>query len=206
MNETHFVTNLLDAVRQGTPGAQDRLWEAVYAQVHGLARRLMAGEYEAKTLQPTALVNEVYLRLFAGGEGSFENRRHFFAAAARAMHRICVDDARRRRRLKRGGGVAPGDLDGEPAVFDRDPVEVIAIDDALVRLGAESPELAELVRFRYFVGLSLDETAEAMGIARRTVVNKWRLARAWLHAALADAEIVPVDRISKNGDESMEAS
>lgn len=186
MPDTHFVTTLLDAMRHEAPGAQARLWEAVYAELHQMARGFMADERGARTIQPTALVNEVYLRLFASGNGSFENRRHFFAAAARAMHRICVDDARRRRRQKRGGGVTAAELLDEPAVFDRDALEVLAVDEAMAKLELESSELAELVRLKYFVGLSLDEIADTLGISRRTVVNQWRLARAWLHAALAD--------------------
>jgi RNA polymerase sigma factor (TIGR02999 family) len=120
------------------------------------------------------------------------------------MHRICVDDARRRRRLKRGGGIVACELEEEPVSFDRDPIEVLAIDEALTRLGQESPELAELVRLRYFVGLNLDETAEVMGVARRTVVNQWRIARAWLHAALSDGEGDSTTKLSKNGDGSVE--
>jgi len=205
MPETHSVTRLLDAVRQQTPGAQDRLWEAVHSELHLMARQRMADEHGPRTLQPTALVNEAYLRLFAGGDGSFENRRHFFAAAARAMHRICVDDARRRKRLKRGGGVTTAELGQEPAVFDRDHTEVLAVDEALTKLEVESPELAELVRLKYFVGLSLDETADTLGIARRTVVNQWRLARAWLHAALADDAEQGMCGRTPDGDETLGA-
>lgn len=186
MPEANTVTILLAAVRHEAPGARERLWEVVYAELHQMARGFMADERGARTIQPTALVNEAYLRLFAGGNGSFENRRHFFAAAARAMHRICVDDARRRKRLKRGGGVASVEIHDEPAVFDRDALEVLAVDEAMAKLELESSELAELVRLKYFVGLSLDEIADTLGISRRTVVNQWRLARAWLHAALAD--------------------
>lgn len=204
MPDTHFLTSLLNAVRHETPGAQERLWEAVYTELHQMARGYLANEQREQTLQPTALVNEVYLRLFGGDGGGFENRRHFFAAAGRAMHRICVDDARRRRRLKRGGGIVAGELEEEPAAFDRDPIEVLAIDEALTSLGQESPELAELVRLKYFVGLNLDEAAEVMGVARRTVVNQWRLARAWLHAALADGETDAANEIKKNGGGSVE--
>lgn len=205
MPPTHFLTQLLDAVRDNAPEAQDRLWEAVYSELHQMARVHMAQELGGRTMQPTALVNEVYLRLFGSGDGSFENRRHFFAAAARAMHRVCVDDARRRRRLKRGAGVVSANLAEEPAVFDRDPIEVLAVDDALHELEGESPELAELVRLKYFVGMNLDEAAEILGVARRTVVNRWRLARAWLHARLAGDEGSSLSGQLRHGDKPMDA-
>lgn len=334
-----FVTRILSAIRRDDPGARDRLMELVYGELYGLARRQLAREGGNKTLQPTALVNEAWLRLFGGdphpdppdrgrdaerdqggsvnearasqhgcthvgtpaaGEGQgldsrlrgndegagaqstaggdcatstaegggetstagggcatstaggdcatpaadgdcatstaggvggpfFENRRHFFAAAAKAMHRICVDYARKRRAAKRGGRPAAADMrpeggedaaaegsrapstagggcapataeggraasslpaakwvssDAEIATFDRDPTEVLALDEALARLANEDPELVEIVRLRYFVELSLDDTAKVLGISRRTVANRWRLARAWLHRAL----------------------
>lgn len=316
-----FVTQILSAIRQDQPGARDRLLELVYGELYALARRRLAREGGNKTLQPTALVNEAWIRLFGGdlhpdppdrgrdaerdqggsvnearasqhgcthvgtpvaGEGQgldsrlrgndegagaqstagggcatstaggdcatpaaegdcatstaggvggpfFENRRHFFAAAAKAMHRICVDYARKRRAAKRGGRPAAADMrpeggedaaaegsrapstagggcapataeggraasslpaakwvssDAEIATFDRDPTEVLALDEALARLAKEDPELVEIVRLRYFVELSLDDTAKVLGISRRTVANRWRLARAWLHRAL----------------------
>lgn len=204
MPETRHVTQLLDAIRLEIPGAEGRLWEAVYSELHQMARGLIADERSGRTLQPTALVNEAYLRLFGDGRGTFENRRHFFAAAARAMHRICVDGARRRGRLKRGGGAAAIALNEELAVFDRDPLEVLAVDEALQRLESESPELSQLVRLKYFVGLNLDEIAETTGVARRTVVNQWRLARAWLHAALVDGDVEGVSGKLQYGDRAME--
>jgi len=210
-NRTHGVTQILDAVRFDEPGAQDRLFELVFGELYHLARRQLAHERGPVTLQPTALVNEAYLRLFGGasgaaeGDGStFENRRHFFGAAAQAMHRICVDYARRRRAAKRGGAHrldtgAAGDGEfssptssparkgpDEPAVFDRDPVQVLAVDEALARLAKEDAELVEIVRLRYFMDLSLDDTAKALGISRRTVASRWRLAKAWLFEALKD--------------------
>jgi RNA polymerase sigma factor (TIGR02999 family) len=151
-------------------------------------------------------VNEAYLKLFGngianateGGCATFENRRHFFAAAARAMHQIRLDDARKRRRLKRGGGLAVARTDEDPAVFDHDQVDVLALDEALAKLSDERPELVELVRLRFFVGLSLDESADVLGVSRRTVANRWRLARAWLYGALDGP--TGVRRVSESDD------
>lgn len=201
----HTVTRLLDAVRRGDSDASNLLWQTVYDELRALAHSQMAQEHGPRTLQPTALVNEAYLRLFANSEGNFENRRHFFAAAAQAMHRIRVDDARSRRRLKRGGGAAAvspqmseGDTDG-PSVFDPDPVDILALDEALSKLTEERPELVELVRLRFFVGLGLNETAEVLGVSRRTVAYKWRLARAWLFGVLGGTDAM-ADAAEPDGD------
>lgn len=187
MNEdpTHLVTNLLAATRQGDEGARERLWRLVYTELHQMAQARLASEQAGRTLQPTALVNEAYLRLVGNSGVEFDNRRHFFAAAGRAMHRICIDDARRRRALKRGGDHRPVDLEGEKLVFDRAPDELLALDQALQRLTEEQPELAELVRLRFFVGLNTDQAAGVLGVSRRTVGNRWRLARAWLYGAMS---------------------
>ncbi len=198
--ETYAVTQLLDAARRGDGGAAERLWQAVHHELREMAASHMAREHGPRTLQPTALVNEVYLRIFGGnGDLSFENRRHFFAAAGRAMHQILVDDARTRGRLKRGGTshrAEPGGAADHPLITgatqpsgDTDPAEVLAVDEALAKLGAEQPELVEIVRLRYFVGLTLDETADAIGISRRTVATRWRLAKAWLYEAMTGEKL-----------------
>ncbi len=211
---THLVTQILDAIDQGTPGAHDRLWELVYTELHQMAQAQLRQEHGAVTLQPTALVHEAYMRLVAGNNGHFENRRHFFAAAAKSMRRIRVDDARRRRRIKRGG---PGlGMDGscgslenrtnlaggpesdsafvsrrsfeDPAVFDQDPAEVMATDEVLEQLEQEHPRMAQIIDLRYFVGLTVDQTADILGISSRTVDSEWRLAKAWLHRRLAGCD------------------
>lgn len=169
----------------------------------------MAGEASGRTLQTTALVNEAYLRMVGGKQVRWANRRHFFAAAAKIMRQILVDDARRRQRLKRGGpgaGTQPRSRKGteekdagggargrkppalsveEAAVFDRDPTELLALDEALTKLEQIDPRKVEVVELRHYAGLTLDECAAAMELSPRTVSNEWRIARAWLHAELS---------------------
>ncbi len=194
------VTQLLDAAAQGDAAAVNRLWSTVYEELHDLARAQLAREGPGCSLQSTSLVNEAYLRLIGDGHVEWANRRHFFSAAAKAMRRICVDDARRRERLKRGGGPAqpvgpadasdwsaraPGTLLGDPPAPEQDPAEVLAIDEALQKLEQTDPRRAELVMLRYFAGLSIDETAAALGVSPRTVDTEWRFAKAWLHRELS---------------------
>lgn len=194
LNTAHHVTQLLAALGHGDLSARDKLLQAVYEELHRMARAQMAREAPGRTLQPTALVHEAYLRLFpkcsataTGDDAGFTNRRHFFGAAARAMQQIRVDDARKRGRLKRGGKEHRMEAYAmPPPVFEQDPAEVLALDEAMAGLQEQHPELAEVVRLRYFVGLSLDETAEVIAVAPRTVGNRWRLARAWLYDALSE--------------------
>lgn len=176
-----MVTQLLDAVGRGDDEAHGRLWHLIYQELHNMAVGQMAHERAGHTLQPTALVHEAYSRLI-GSNGRFECRGHFFSAAARAMRQVLVDYARKKMALKRDGETRN---QGEPTVeFDQDPSEVLAVEEALANLEKLDSELAEVVHFRYFAGLSVDETAEILGISSRTVDNRWRSARAWLHRAL----------------------
>ena len=198
------VTRLLAAAGRGETDAQEKLWAAIYEELRRLARAQMRREAGGGTLQTTALVHEAYLRL-VGDEGSqWANRRHFFAAAAQAMRRIRIDDARKRGRLKRGGsgkGERPEDpsvphpqkgwgtpkrvpLEEIPAVSGEDPAELIALDGALTKLERLDARKAELVNLRYFAGLTIDETAAALGVSPRMVDKEWSLARAWLHREL----------------------
>jgi RNA polymerase sigma factor (sigma-70 family) len=207
------VTQLLDAAACGDKSAHEQLWSLVYDELHRAARQQLAGEQRGVNLQTTVLVHEAYLRLVGNGQVHWANRRHFFAAAAKAMRRICVDDARKRERLKRGGpglgrknaarAAAKGGADGQgacawhgpngplgnevsrAAVFDRDPGELLALDEALAKLEKEDPAKAEIVMLRYFAGLTIEETAVALGLAPRTVAKLWRFARAWLHRELS---------------------
>lgn len=178
------LTQLLVAANRGDAAAAARLWAVVYAELHRLAHRQLAGEGRHGSLSATALVNEAYLRLAGHAPVAWANRRHFFAAAAEAMRRIRVDAARQRRRLKRGGGQAPEALHADPAVAPDDPAELLALDEALCRLEQLDPRRAEVVKLRYFVELTVDETAAVLDVAPRTVDSDWRFARAWLHRAL----------------------
>lgn len=173
------VTRLLEAAGGGDAQALERLYEHVYGELRAMANSGMRRERNGHTLQPTALVNEAFIRLNPA-EGSWQNRRHFFGAAARAMRRILVDHARQKQAEKRGDGlerVTLADLEiGAPGTdFD-----VLAVNDALDLLAVEEPRLAELVSLRFFAGLSIADTATAMDLSPATVKRDWVFARAWL--------------------------
>lgn len=182
---THVVTALLARLADGDPLAFDDLLPLVYTELRSVARRQLAGEATGHTLTPTALVHEVYFRLVGQREPLYGNRAHFLGVAARAMRRILVDHARTRARRKRDGGQQV-ELTPEVAA-GADPQELIALDDALQRLAAVDARQARVIELRYFMGLDLDETAEALGISRATVKRDWVLARAFLREALGDA-------------------
>jgi RNA polymerase sigma factor (TIGR02999 family) len=193
------LTQLLAAAGQGDQAAQNRLWATIYDELRRLAQCELAGHDPKRSPQPTSLVHEAYLRLVGNENVQWANRRHFFAAAAKAMRRIRIDDARKRKRLKRGGGRQAVSLDeesvphprrgwGTPAevgAAEQDPAEVLAVDEALKRLEQEDPRKAEVVELRYFAGMTVDETAQALGLSPRTVEVEWRFAKAWLHRQLA---------------------
>lgn len=178
------ITELLIGAENGDPVAQERLWLLLYQDLHRVAQRQMTREAAGHTLQPTALVNEAYLRLVGAGDVRWENRRQFFAAAANTMRRIRVDYARKRGAEKRGGGRRPDRLDDALVSFDTSD-DVIEIDEALTKLELESPARAKVVLLRYFAGMNREEIATVVGISVRTVDNYWRLARAWLHKELS---------------------
>jgi RNA polymerase sigma factor (TIGR02999 family) len=178
------VTQLLVAASQGDTRAGSRLWTVVYDELRRLAQRQLANEGRDCTLESTALIHEAFLRLVGEEPVEWASRRHFFAAAARAMRHIRIDDARKRGRIKRGGDQQAQALRDELAVFDNDPMEVLAVDEALKKLEEVAPRQAEVVMLRYFAGLSVDETAQALGVSPRTVDYEWRFARAWLHREL----------------------
>ncbi len=157
---------------------------AVYAELRALAGAKMAGEYANVTLQPTALVHEAWLRLGGDAQPAWQNRAHFFAAAAEAMRRILIDRARRRHRVRHGGGQRPIDLYAAPEPVAEDPDHdgrLLAVDEALERFAALEPERAQLVKLRFFVGLSIEEVAQIMGISESTAKRQWAFARAWLY-------------------------
>ena len=172
------LTLLLKAACSGDPQAHSRLYEAVYAELRRLARANFRRESPGHTLQPTALVNEAFLRLAPAC--SFENRRHFFGAAAEAMRRILVDHARQRGAGKRGGGLERVTLSGVDVSGDDALVDVLAVDSALTELGASRPRLAELVSLRCFAGMSIEEAAQALDVSPATAKRDWAFARAWL--------------------------
>ncbi len=179
------ITRLLNAVGSGDGAAAEQLWHVVYDELHRVAHARMTREARRGDVNTTVLVQEVYLRLMGrDGTPSFANRRHFFAAAANAMRQFLVDDARKRGRAKRGGGRAPLELGAGDAVVDYDPADVLALDEALVRLRAQDARQAEIVALRYFAGLTVDETAEVLDISPSLVTREWRHARAMLHREL----------------------
>ncbi|MBU0616397.1 MAG: sigma-70 family RNA polymerase sigma factor [Planctomycetes bacterium] len=179
------VTQLLVAAGRGDARASSRLWTVVYEELRQLARRQLANEGPDCTFESTTLIHEAFLRLVGDEPVEWANRRHFFAAAARAMRHIRIDDARKRGRIKRGGDRQARPVDDELAIFDNDPMEVLAVDEALKKLEKVAPRQAEVVMLRYFAGLSIDETAQALEVSPRTVDYEWRFARAWLHRELS---------------------
>lgn len=172
------VTHILNAMANGEPDAADQLLTVVYTELRGLAARKMARETPGQTLQPTALVHEAWLRLAGDENRRWNDRTHFFAAAAEAMRRILVDNARRKRAARHGGGLARVDL-AEFSVAERDD-RLLAVDEALEKFAARDKLKADLVKLRYFVGMTIDEAAEALGISVPTAVRHWTYARAWL--------------------------
>jgi RNA polymerase sigma factor (TIGR02999 family) len=179
------VTRILGAIEQGEFHAAWQLLPLIYDELRSLAAQKMAQEAAGHTLQPTALVHEAYLRLVQGDAAQrWSSRRHFFAAAAEAMRRILVDNVRRNARKKRGGERARVSLDAvEPAAAEPDD-ELLALDEALSRLAEADPPSAELVKLRYFAGLTIPEAAQALGIGARSADRLWAYARAWLRDAL----------------------
>lgn len=186
------ITGLLTAWRQGDQTAFDRLMPLVYAQLRGQARRCMRNERSGLTLQSTAVVHEVYLRLTRAQEVDCHDRVHFFALAAQVMRRVLVDAARARAALKRGGALLPTqhstpvDLDSIAADDSSAAVSVCALHEALESLARIDPRRAKVIELRFFGGLSVDETAEVLQVSPQTVMRDWRLARAWLARELRD--------------------
>jgi RNA polymerase sigma factor (TIGR02999 family) len=182
------VTRVLEQIQQGDPNAADQLLPLVYDELRKLAAQKLAHEKPGQTLQATALVHEAYLRLVCDGEERhWDGRRHFFAAAAEAMRRILVNRAEEKGCLKRGGGWKRVDLNALAVVNDASDEDLIAIDEALDRLNNESPVCAQLVKLRFFAGLTLDEAAASLGLARRTTDRYWAYARARLYEMMSDA-------------------
>ena len=180
------VTRILNAIQQGDSKAADELLPLVYGELRQMAARRMAGERAGHTLQATALVHEAWLRLGADGQPDWQSRAHFFAAAGEAMRRILVEHARRKLSAKRGGGAERQELDDSALILAAPPDELLAVHEALDNLAKEDPAAAELVKLRYFVGMTMEEAATALGLAKRTAENIWTYARVWLHREIRE--------------------
>jgi len=185
----HEVTQILAAIEQGDPHAPEQLLPLVYDALRRLAAQRMAQEAPGQTIQATALVHEVYLRLVGSEKGQhWDSRGHFFAAAAEAMRRILIDNARRKRRPKHGGNRQRVDLEKACALTDNLRDDILALDEAIAQLASEDPEKAQLVTLRYFAGFTLEEAADLLGISGAMAKRHWAYARAWLYASLGDKE------------------
>jgi RNA polymerase sigma factor (TIGR02999 family) len=183
-HSSHDVTQLLRAWGRGEAGALERLACLLYDDLHRLARRYMAGEQPGRTLQPTALLNEAYLRLIDSPENSFKDRAYFFGACAQMMRRILVDSARHRQAMKRGADVRPLELEDALVSSQESGPDLVALDDALHALAALDPRRAKVVELRFFGGMSVQETAEALDVSSETVMRDWKLAKSWLRSEL----------------------
>jgi RNA polymerase sigma factor (TIGR02999 family) len=183
----HDVTRILSAVEQGDPRAAEQLLPLVYEELRKLAAQKLAQEKPGQTLQATALVHEVYLRLVDVHQAQrWSDRGHFFAAAAEAMRRILVEAARARRAAKRGGGRRRVDLEVAELAAGQDDPKLLALDEALTRLEQRHPPKAQLIKLRYFAGLSIREAAETLGISTATADRYWAYARAWLQREMGE--------------------
>ncbi|HEX8076825.1 MAG TPA: sigma-70 family RNA polymerase sigma factor [Chthoniobacterales bacterium] len=186
----HEITQWLVACTGGEAGAVERLLPLVYQELHRQAVAFFNREGTGHTLQPTALVNEVFMQLVDQDRINWQNRAQFFGIAAQMMRRILVSHARSRQAAKRGGGQQRVTLDEAVAVAPQRDVNLLAVDEALTKLETIDPEKSRMVELRFFSGLSVEETAEVMGLSTRTIDRKWQTAKAWLHREIAAAEAV----------------
>jgi RNA polymerase sigma factor (TIGR02999 family) len=187
------VTRVLNGIREGQPRAAEELLPLVYGELRRLAAFKMAGESSGHTLQATALVHEAWMRLVGAEDQTWENRNHFFSAAAEAMRRILVEHARRKHSLKRGGAAGHEPLEESSLVLSVPPDEILAVHESLDKLAAQDPSTAELVKLRYFVGLSMEETAVALGLSIRSAERMWTYARAWLRREIRGLPAPPLE-------------
>ena len=182
------VARVLSGVAPNDPTAASKLLPLVYDELRRLATQRLASERPGQTLQATALVHEAYARLVGGNQAAhWDGRRHFFAAAAEAMRRILIDGARRKRCPKHGGGRARVDLDEAARVSEAPGDDLLALDEALTKLAAEAPEQAELVKLRFFAGMTMPEAARVLGISQATAERYWTYARVWLYCELDES-------------------
>jgi len=199
------VTRILSGIERGDPRAAEQLLPLVYDELRRLAAQRLAQEKPGQTLQATALVHEAYLRLLDSERGrDWNSRGHFFAAAAEAMRRILVDNARRKRRPKHGGNQKQIPLDVIVLPVEDRFHDLLALDEALTRFARQEPLKAELVKLRYFAGLSVEEAAAYLAISPATAKRHWTVARAWLYAALSEGEATDLGKNnSSDGDPSL---
>ena len=181
------VTQVLQAIQRGDGRASEELLPLVYNEMRQLAAARMAREAAGQTLQPTALVHEAWLRMVGAGERTWQNRAHFFGAAAEAMRRILVENARRKSRLKRGGGQLRLDIEDLDLAAAGPDDKVLLMDEALEQLKAEDPDKARIVVLKFFGGLTNQEVAENLGVTERTVERQWAYAKAWLFQKIRTA-------------------
>ncbi|WP_182866496.1 sigma-70 family RNA polymerase sigma factor [Stieleria mannarensis] len=181
------TSELVSQACSGNRRSADQLIQRVYEQLRTLAAELLRHEAPAHTLQPTALVNEAYLRMVDQNRVDWKGTAHFYAISARMMRRILVDHARGKKREKRGGGMKRIELAEELCVCDRNEAEVIAVDDAIKKLASLQPRHAEIVELRFFGGLTVAQVAQALGVSKRTVESDWTFLRAWLRRELSEA-------------------
>ena len=182
------VTPILNAIERGDPRAAEELLPLIYDELRLLATQKLAKEPPGQTLQATALVHEAYIRLIGAGTQNWDGHGHFFAAAAEAMRRILVDNARRKRSSKRGGDRQKVDLDTIDFALAEPSEDLIALDEALTILSDADPRMAELVKLRYFAGLTIEQVARLQGISRRTAVDHWAYVRAWLRRQISKGD------------------
>lgn len=180
------VTRILSAIEQGDARAADQLLPLVYEELRRLAAAKLSREQPGQTLQATALVHEAYLRLVGSDAQNWSGRTHFFAAAAEAMRRILIDNARRKQRLKRGGDQQKINLDDAEFAIEAPSEELIALDEALTRLASKDKVKADLVKLRYFAGLTLEQAAGVLNLPERTAKRYWAHARAWLYRQITE--------------------
>jgi RNA polymerase sigma factor (TIGR02999 family) len=182
------VTKILNAIEKGDGQAAEKLLPLVYDELRRLAAQKMSQEKAGQTLQATALVHEAYIRLVEGTNHNWNSRGHFFKAAAEAMRRILVEVARRKNTQKHRGGRLQSSYDEIEIPINTSPEEITSLDEALTKLAAQEPELVEVVKLRYFAGLTMEQIAEIMSVSRRTATSYWAYARSWLRREMKSAE------------------
>lgn len=189
MRQAGEITRLLAGWREGDAVAMDRVLPLIRTELHRLARRHLARERRNHTMQPSSLVQEAFLRLLPGVDAGWRDRVHFFAVASQIMRHVLVDYAREKHRTKRGGGAVHIPVDAAVVLSSEQVEEIVAVDLALQRLAKSDERKSKVLEMRFFGGLSVEETAEALGVAPNTVIRDWNFARAWLRRELSDTGI-----------------